>query len=569
MRYDLAQTISAKHPLRESYGPFLAQLLLNRGIRSVEEAEHFLNPRWELGNPFRMEDMERAVERIRTAIERGEHILIYADYDADGIPAAIILLDFFRALGHEHVDVVIPHRHREGYGFHVHRVEEAAERGVSLIVTVDVGIRAHGAAKRARGLGIDLIVTDHHLPEEKDGEEVLPDAYAILNPKRKGDRYPEKMLSGAGVAFTLVRAFLERYREEHAIPDGWEKWLLDMVGIATLSDMVPLTGENRTLAHYGLRVLREVLKRAPARRPGLAMLAQRKGIIPDFLREEDVVFQVSPHINAASRLGDPSTALRLFRAKSFPEADELARELTELNELRKSLTREIVAEAELLLGDDQERSVILVGSEEWPIGVLGLVATKLVERYRVPVFVWGAEAGEAKGSCRAPTGVHLVSLMEKVRDGIFSAFGGHAEAGGFRLPVGKIRELERELRELTREVVAEEESVSIDMEFHLRDLRSQHFLEQEKLGPFGVGNPVPVLRFPSVRIENISRFGKAREHLRLRLSDGGVSYEAIAFFQDPSEWQLREGEVRDIIVSLERSFYRGREEQRLRIITIS
>jgi single-stranded-DNA-specific exonuclease len=310
------------------YSELTQTLLFNRNITSEEEAEIFLNPDYErdIYDPFLIMGMERAVERILSAIENEEKIVIYGDYDCDGIPGSVVLHDFFKKIGYKDFENYIPHRHEEGYGFHAHAVEEFAKEGVGLVITVDCGITDVDAVKRADELGIDVIITDHHLPQE-----TLPPAFVILNSKQKEDTYPDDMLCGAGVAWKLVQALLARGRKEKIfdVSDGWEKWLLDMAGLSTIADMVPLLKENRALAHFGLKVLRK------SPRPGLQKLLRKAKVAQVHLTEDDVGFMIAPRINAASRMDVPMEAFRLLSTDDEIVAGELSEHLHNINNERK------------------------------------------------------------------------------------------------------------------------------------------------------------------------------------------------------------------------------------------
>jgi single-stranded-DNA-specific exonuclease len=294
-------------------------LLKNRGIRE-EDREKFLNPSYEdLYDPFLLKDMERTCVRVFEAIEAKEKIVIYSDYDCDGIPAAVIMYDFFTKVGYENFLVYIPDRHDEGYGLHKDAIDEFIKDNVKLLITFDLGITAVAEVALAQASGIDVIITDHHLPQGH-----IPRAYAIINPKQKGCHYPDKMLCGAGLAFKLVQALIKKYGEYFKINNGWEKWLLDMAGLATLADQVPLVDENRVLAYYGLKVLQK------ARRPGLAELFRKAGVNMSSLSEEDVTFTLAPRLNAASRMASPMRAFEVLATQDVVQAKTLADHLANL-----------------------------------------------------------------------------------------------------------------------------------------------------------------------------------------------------------------------------------------------
>ena len=378
---------------------FTQKLLYRRGIESNQDAMQFLYPSYEnhMHDPFLMHDMEKGVVRIFEAMEAKEKIIIYGDYDCDGIPGSVILHDLFQKIGYTNASVYIPHRHDEGYGLNKEAIELFRDQDVKLIITVDLGTTDIEEIAHAESFGIDVIVTDHHIPH---GE--LPRAYAIINPKLPSTgsgqvaHYPDPMLCGAGVAFKLASAFLKKYGEYYNVPAGWEKWLLDMAALGTLSDMVPLLGENRTISHFGLRVL----KKTP--RPGLLKLLKIMKIDPRHLTEDDLTFMVTPRINAASRMDTPMRAFELLSTKDEAAAGALALHLSKINDERKTLVATIMREANNTLEAREEKEIILIGNPKWRVGVLGLVASKLMEEYKKPAFVWGmGDSTCIKGSCRS------------------------------------------------------------------------------------------------------------------------------------------------------------------------
>ena len=414
------------------FDPLTKKLLHGRGIATRQAAEKFLNPDYERDcyDPFLILNMDRAVERILRAIDGSEKIVVYGDYDCDGIPGSVILHDFFKKIGYKNFSNYIPHRHKEGYGLNTDAVDEFAKSSTALLITVDCGITDVEEVKHAQSLGIDVIITDHHLPARRSprpaeaiGEarvgasgpqETLPPAYAILNSKQKGDTYPDKMLCGAGVAFKLVQGLIKKKGKEWGIKDGWEKWLLDMAGLATIADLVPLQNENRTLAYYGLKVLRK------SPRVGLQKLLRKMNVNQRELTEGDVAFMIAPRINAASRMDIPHEAFRLLSTDDENVADELSDHLHNLNDERKGLVASMVREAKTHMEAREMREVIVIGNPKWRPGVLGLLASRLVEDYRRPAFVWGrGEEIELKGSCRSDGTVNMVEMMNGVSEGLF------------------------------------------------------------------------------------------------------------------------------------------------------
>lgn len=550
----------------EHYPALTQTLLKNRGITTREAAEKFLNPSYQNGiyDPFLIMNMERAVERIYTAIQAGEKIVVYGDYDCDGIPGSVVLHDFFKKIKYENFQNYIPHRHNEGYGLNISAIESFAKDGVKLVITVDCGITDVMEVIRANELGIDVIVTDHHLPQE-----VLPPAHTIINSKQIGDTYPDPMLCGAAVAWKLASALLARHREEWNVPEGWEKWLLDMAGLSTIADMVPLQNENRVLAYYGLKVLRK------SPRPGLLKLLKKMAMQQEYITEDDVGFMIGPRINAASRMGVPFDAFRMLSTTDGNLAEELATHLTDLNDTRKGMVAHMVKDArrhlEIRKADEVIRDVIVIGNPAWKPGLAGLVASNLSEAYGRTVFVWGrTDDGMIKGSCRSDGTVNLVSLMTSVREGVFENVGGHEMAGGFSLTQEMVHTLEDELvlaYQAVRQEKKEEQSV-VDAVLMLGDVKWSTWDTVEKFAPFGMGNPKPVFLFENISVEENRIFGKTKEHREMMFKNSSV--KAISFFADDVHYDtITPGDHVDLKATLEESRFRGKRELRLRVVSIT
>jgi len=541
----------------------LEHLLLARGI---EPGAHgaFLNPDYatDSHDPFLLPDMGKAVERILAAKKNGEHVAVWSDYDADGIPGGVMLSEFLRVLG-VRITHYIPHRHKEGYGLNEEGLAELKEAGVSLVITVDLGTTEVENIAHARTLGIDIIVTDHHLEPE-----VLPEAFALINPKLKTSRYPFDGLCGAGVAWKLIQAILIKSRasgQPFDYAQGKEKWLLDLVGIATLSDMVPLVGENRMLARNGLLVMRR------GRRPGLAALLKLLRISTQTLTEDDITFMISPRINAASRMDSPQVAASLLAATGAEEGATLAAQLNKINDERKGLVAATVREVNKRVAamDLTASPLIVMGNPNWRPGILGLVAGKLVEAHGKTVFLWGREGGDViRGSCRSDGTVNIVELMAGARDA-FEHFGGHAASGGFAVAEEDIHHLPARLHAAYAAaggLAAAPVEVVVDRELDLAELgAAQRDLRQ--LAPFGVGNEKPLFIFPNVSIASTRMFGKAQDHLEVALERNGTRAGSIAFFSAPDSFSKKivQGERADVVGHVELDW---RGAPRIRIIDI-
>lgn len=551
----------------KQYSDFTKILLFNRGITTEEAAEKFLNPDYErdINNPFLILNMERAVKRVIRAIEAEEKIVVYGDYDCDGIPGSVVMHDFFKKIGYKNFSNYIPHRHKEGYGLNNLAVESFAKDRVKLIITVDLAIANVEEVALAESLGINVIVTDHHLPQK-----VLPPAYAVINSKQAGDTYPDNMLCGGGVAWKLVQALLKTRGKEWGVTDGWEKWLLDMAGLSTIADMVPLVNENRVIAHYGLKVMRK------SPRPGFQKLLRKMRVEQRNITEDDVAFMIAPRINAASRMDIPIEAFRLLSTTDETVADELSDHLHNLNDTRKSLVASMIKEARRHVEERGVKDVIVIGNPDWKPGVIGLIAGKLAEEYGRPAFVWGREGSDnIKGSCRSDGTVNMVELMVAVTEGFFINIGGHEFSGGFSVTHEKIHYLEEELLRAHKKIkkaAALPGGEMIDCALVIDDVTEENYKTIEKLAPYGVGNPKPTFLFSSVVIKEVSRFGKDRNHLKLIFENSkGVKIPAIGFFMSPKDYKkvvVEDGAAINLIATMERSLFMRRPEIRLRIIDI-
>lgn len=548
-------------------------LLKNRGI-TPEARSRFLSPSYEehVYDPYLLHDMERAVVRIFEAIEAKEKIVIYSDYDCDGIPSAVIMHDFFKKVGYENFSVYIPDRHDEGYGLHADAIESFIRDEVGLLITFDLGITAIKEVTHAQANGIDVIITDHHLPHrtsDENSSDILPPAYAIINPKKEVCSYPDDMLCGAGLAFKLVQALIQKYGEYWNIPLGWEKWLLDMAGLATLADQVPLVNENRVLASYGLKVLRKT------RRPGLIELFRKAGVPLRTLTEEDITFTLAPRLNAASRMAHPMDAFLVLSTTDPVQARASADHLAKINDERKQNVAHIMKEVKKEMAKREEKSLIVIGNPAWRVGVLGLVSSKLSEEYKKPSFVWGQEGSDIiRGSCRGWGNVNLVSLMSLLPEKSLLAFGGHAGAGGFSVSHEEVHFLEERLLAVFSQTTISEESNEdrlIDATISIDDVTGENYMVIEKLAPYGMGNPKPSFLFKDLPITDIKEFGKEQNHLEIIFTNSrGSRIKAIAFFKTRESFGrlLTKGERIDLIATFEKSTFAGRTELRLRIVDI-
>ncbi len=544
-----------------SYSLPLQQLLFTRGIVTKAEAEAFLVPDYDTGlhSPLLLHDIVKATTLIRTTMTAHGTIAIFSDYDCDGIPGAVVLHDFFKAVDYKNFENYIPHRHFEGFGLSVAAVEKLAASGVTLIITIDCGTGDVAAIARANELGVAVIVTDHHEPGT-----ILPPAAAIVNPKLGSYPFPD--LCGTGVVYKLVQALI--LIGDFKLPVGTEKWWLDMVGVATIADMVPLVGENRVFAHYGLKVLRK------SRRPGLQQLLRKAKINPQYLTEEDVGFTIAPRINAASRMDAPEQAFLMLTTVDEGEAGAQVDRLEKLNNERKWAVAVITKELHRRLSQITELPAVLVfGNPLWRPALVGLAANKLAEEYNRPVFLWGRDGNDViKGSCRSGGGVSVVRLMEEATDA-FHEHGGHHMSGGFAVKNEAIFNLSETINDafvtLGNEATVPKE-LMIEESVSLEDVLGELKQAIAVLAPFGTGNPKPLFAFAGVTPSAVDVFGKAREHLKLVFQTDKGPLEAIAFFATADSFQAVPvvGKPLTLFAHIETSFFMGRQQTRLRIVDI-
>ncbi len=492
----------------------LAKLLVLRGIDSPESALPFLSPSiTHLHSPYLMTGMKAAVDRLDAAIERKEGILVYGDYDVDGTTAVVILKTAIELCGGT-ADFHVPHRIREGYDLRGDVIERAAAAGIRLVISVDAGTRAFAAAESARRAGVDLIITDHHLP----GQDGLPHAFAVVNPNQSGCEYPCKSLCGAGIAFKLAQALMER-RLPHRDQSQLLVSFMKIAAIATIADSVPLVAENRVIASLGLNALRSAVN------PGLKALLEVAQLGGKPLRSGEVGFRIAPRINAAGRMDIAKDVIELFSVKDVARARELAQRLDKLNSERQEEERRIVDAIEQRLTEDaalRDSYCIVIDGEGWHRGVIGITATRVVERYGRPALVVSRNGDEAHGSGRSIPAFHLLNALESC-GGLFTRFGGHAYAVGFSLPSARVAELQAHLDAYARarlSVADFDPVLNIDAELPLDTITPEMFEALRKLEPFGAGNPEPVFS-AAVRLTSPVKVLKEK-HVRLKLAPGAM-----------------------------------------------
>jgi single-stranded-DNA-specific exonuclease len=530
--------------------PTIARLLCLRGFANAELADRFLNPSLDhLHDPFLLADMDRAVPRLERAVAQRERIAIHGDYDVDGITSTVILRRALEMLGGDVVHF-LPERLRDGYGLQAAAIERLHADGVRLIVSVDCGIRAAEAARRARELGVDLIITDHHEP---DG--TLPDALAVINPKRADCSYPDKHLAGVGVALKLVQALCDRA--------GKNKWLPAFVKIAaigTLADVVPLVGENRVIASHGLASL----SRGP-HAIGLRSLLDASGLTGKTIDSYHVGFMLAPRVNAAGRMSTPDIAARLLLATDEALGDEaraLAQQLCDENIKRQQEEADLVAHAKKAIETDPAvgaHNVLVIGGAGWHRGVIGIAASKLVDTYHKPSIVLSIDGDIAHGSCRSIPDFDLLAALEHCSD-LFIKFGGHKQAAGLTMEVGRLPEFRARINAYADHVIEPDQlrpRLRIDGPLSLRAITHDLVRGLDLLGPFGLANPRPVFHASGVEIVEGPRTIKDR-HLKMTFSQDGRRFRAIAWrAAERAEFLERNRAAVNLAFSLDRNEYQG------------
>lgn len=541
------------------------RILAARGIVK-KDATAFLSPKYEaMHDPFLLPDMQKAVDRLVVARETQEHITIYGDYDIDGLTATTVLLDAFESFGFEQVDAFIPNRFTEGYGLTVDAIERIAETGAQLIVTVDCGSLSHKEITRAQELGMDVIVTDHHnvAPEQ-------PPAVAVINPKRllqdfpdayeqyvvkpgHEELYPFLDLAGVGVAFKLVQALQTKLE---GLPIGQEKWLLDLVALGTVCDVVTLVDENRTIVFWGLKVL------SKTRRPGLKALMAVSGVRQERVDARSLGFGLGPRMNAAGRLETAQYALDMLRSTENMAALELARQLDTMNQNRRRdqavILEEAIQQAETLLDDP----VLVVNAEGWNHGIVGIVAAKLLEKYKKPTYVLATHDGEAKGSARSYGDFSAADAIRSADDLIIKG-GGHKLAAGVTLKAENIDAFRKRVNGFYHSLKLKGQAALLlpkaDADAGLNEITNPLLEDIATLEPFGNGNPQPILRIENARVLGVRRMGDNGQHVKLTIRDTSDSALDVLAFNAPDHFFVQMGDEITAWIAPEFNEWQGRK----------
>ncbi|KAA3642307.1 MAG: single-stranded-DNA-specific exonuclease RecJ [Chloroflexi bacterium] len=550
-RWQIAASITPEADKNlEAFPPLLRQLLFNRGYATHQAATDFLNAAVPEGNDaFDMLGVQEAAERISHAIDKGERIVIYGDYDTDGVTASVLMVQTLKALGAD-VEAYIPNRFDEGYGLNKEALSRLKEENADLIITVDCGIRALEEAQHAKELGLQLIISDHHTPGPK-----LPWATALINPKQADDTYPEKNLAGVGTAFKLASGVIKQRNA-----DFDRGALLDLVALGTVADMVPLTGENRAMVRHGLQRMRQ------PRRQGLQALMGIAGVEPKSVTAMHIGFMLGPRLNAAGRLDTALDALELLLSDDVFVAGSLAQKLDNYNRERQKITRDMQSIAEEISGaEDPDKFLLFAAHKDFNPGVVGLTASRLVEQYYRPAIV--AEQGEefTRASCRSINEFNITEALQECAD-LLDHFGGHAAAAGFTAKNENATALIERLEALAKdqlETVDLRPVLHADKEVALDELSFGLLDQLEMLEPTGYANPAPRFVSRNVQVQGSRAVGKESTHLKLTLTDGTISHDAIAFRQ--GHWVEHMPSHLDVLYAFERNDFRGKRQLQLNI----
>ncbi|KKT35825.1 MAG: Single-stranded-DNA-specific exonuclease RecJ [Parcubacteria group bacterium GW2011_GWA2_44_12] len=552
----------------------LLQLFFNRSLVAQSDIDNFLNPdyRQNLHSPFLFQDMHLLVERVKRAAEKNEKVLIYGDYDADGVCSSVALKEALKNFGVEYCDLYLPHRETEGYGLNSGTVSYIQEHNYDLLITVDCGTTNAAELSVLKSLNIDVIVCDHHVaPEEK------PPCLAFINPRFKKDTYPYEHLASGGVIYKVMQALAEK-KDEFAkatdLPDGFEKWALDLVAIATVADMMPLVGENRVLVRYGLVVLNKT------RRTGLKALIEKAKCISGILDTYHIGFILAPRLNAAGRMDHANTAVYLLQETNYKKALEIAEELNQTNAERQAVTERIVRSAIEQIEQHKTRDKVIVVANtsegEWPTGVVGLAAGRISQKYNRPVCVIGRSSTGVTGSGRSIPPFDITAALKQCAH-LLEKFGGHPQACGFTLKSEDIvSEFRSAINKIADQQMSEDDLISVlalDMEIAFERLTWQFFDDIQTMKPFGQGNQKPRFASFHVLVIALQLVGADKQHLRLTLSQKNIQKKAIAFgfghiASDETKFPIRAGSFIDIAFEFEVNEWNGNRELQLNIVDI-
>lgn len=557
----ISQTELDKFP---EINQIILQLLSNRGLDTQQKIDEFLYPDYgeNVFDPFLFNDMEKTVTRILEAVSHKEKIVVYGDYDADGVSSSVIVVELLKNLGAE-IEVYIPYRETEGYGLNQEAAQELIKKGTQLVITVDCGISNKEEVKTLTAGGCDVIITDHH-----HEPLILPQAFAILNPQLKKEKYPFKNLAGCGVAYKLAQGIIKKHKDYpvNHLPEGFEKWLLDLVAIGTIGDLQPLLGENRVLVKYGLVVLQKT------KRLGLLKLIEKMSNNLIQIDERVVGWQICPRLNAAGRLNHASSAYQLLITEDALEAERLANELNQTNQQRQQITDKIYNEAKQALGEIKDQKIIIVIGQQWPTGVVGLVAGRLTDEYHRPSLVISRYKGEIIGSGRSIEEFNIIEAVEKCNE-FMTRFGGHAQACGFTIKDEEsLNHFVDKMNELAISNLGGKDIlpiIKIDLEVKMEEITWQFYEDLEKFIPFGEDNPKPLFLAKNLTVAEMQNLGQDGKHLRLMVKHTTpIIRKTIGFCFGNWCTKIKTGDKIDMIFEVDVNEWNGNRELQLKIIDI-
>jgi len=539
--------------------PIILQLLFNRGLKTQKKIDEFLFPDYsqDLHDPFLFKNMKKAVNRIFSAIEKGEKMVVCGDYDADGITASAILFLTFKKLGAKKITVYIPDRETDGYGLNKKIVEKFIKDKVDLIITCDCGTTNFEEIKMAKKAGIDVIVTDHHCPGEG-----IPQVFAIINPQIENETYPFHYLAGVGVAFKLIQGILKSPKCQIDNKEGMEKWFLDLVAIGTVADSMPILGENRTLVKYGLIVLNK------SANIGLRFLIKKSGLALGGIETNSIVYYLSPRLNAAARIKHAEEALKLILTEDEEKAKEFADNLNDFNKKRQVLVERVIKEIRKQIDPDSKDKILVLLGKDWPKGILGLAASKLLDEYYRPVIIISQKGKEAVGSGRSIPNLNLHEILSQLEK-YFSRFGGHPGAVGLTLKdINLFEDFKKELNKIVEKKIKEEDfipKIKIDAKVKLKDINWDFYESLVKFEPFGRDNWQPNFLLRNVVLNDLQKVGQKKQHCRLIV---GGNKKMIYFCSKPEVFDFKKGDHLDVIFQLGVNQWNGQQELQFKVIDI-
>lgn len=539
----------------------ILQILYNRQIVSQSKIDEFFNPDYEqdLFDPFLLSDMNKAVSRLLEAKEKKERAAVFGDYDADGVTSSVILTDFLKNVVGISGQVYIPDRVLEGYGLNKKALDWLLTKNIRLVITCDCGVSNKEEIDYGKNKGLDFIVLDHHHLHEKFSEDDI-----IVNPKKAGDRYPFKELAACGVVFKFVQAVLRSKKDFLKNAKSCEKWLLDLVAIGTVADCVPLISENRTLVKYGMKVL------VQSKRAGLLKLMKKAGVDLKKIDTYDLSFVIAPRINAAGRVDHANKAYKLLSSSDEVEAEKLAEDIEDSNYRRQTLTNRIVREVkEQALRMPKSQRIIWAANEDWPLGVVGVVAGKILEEFSRPAFVLSKGKNESTGSARSTTKFNLIENISKFEN-LLLEYGGHKQAAGIALKNENLEEFFDKMEHKAKAMIKEEDltpSIKIDAQIELNEISFQLYERLHALEPYGIGNEKPVFQSEGAKIKEMRVVGQESQHLKMVIASDSLNFDVIGFNQASSIFQkIKVNDTIDLVYEIDCQEWNGQKKLELKML---